>query len=55
MFLVVQDFDGDELIKCLKKLVSIDKEWVPNGEKSTLYIRPTMIGTEVSGKKSNQS
>ncbi|PZC81964.1 hypothetical protein B5X24_HaOG211520 [Helicoverpa armigera] len=39
-------FDGDELIKCLTRLVQIDQEWVPHSETSTLYIRPTLIGTE---------
>jgi len=40
------DFDGDELIELLRKLISIDQEWVPYSTKSTLYIRPTMIATE---------
>lgn len=39
-------FDGDELIKCITRLVQIDQEWVPHSETSTLYIRPTLIGTE---------
>jgi len=39
-------FDKDELLKCLKKLVSIDQEWVPYGDKCSLYVRPTFIGTE---------
>ncbi|XP_071522471.1 branched-chain-amino-acid aminotransferase, cytosolic isoform X5 [Panulirus ornatus] len=39
-------FDGKELIELLKKLVSIDQEWVPHTESSSLYIRPSMIGTE---------
>lgn len=41
-------FDGEELIKCMKRLIQIDQEWVPHSETSTLYIRPTLIGTEVS-------
>ena len=45
---VWQDFDGDELSKCIKKLISIDREWVPRSDKCSLYIRPTMIATEVS-------
>ncbi|XP_063232993.1 branched-chain-amino-acid aminotransferase, cytosolic isoform X2 [Bacillus rossius redtenbacheri] len=39
-------FDGDELIKCLCRLVSIDQEWVPHSEASSLYIRPTLIGID---------
>ncbi|KPJ16861.1 Branched-chain-amino-acid aminotransferase, cytosolic [Papilio machaon] len=41
-------FDGDELIKCIKRLIQIDQEWVPHSETSTLYIRPTLIGTEAT-------
>lgn len=41
-------FDGEELINCMKRLIQIDQEWVPHSEASTLYIRPTLIGTEVS-------
>ncbi|XP_067000513.1 branched-chain-amino-acid aminotransferase, cytosolic isoform X2 [Anabrus simplex] len=39
-------FDGDELVKCICRLVSIDQEWVPHSEKSSLYIRPTLIGID---------
>ncbi|KAL4703413.1 hypothetical protein ACJJTC_011202 [Scirpophaga incertulas] len=39
-------FDGEELIKCISRLVQIDQEWVPHSEQSTLYIRPTLIGIE---------
>ena len=28
------------------RLVQIDQDWVPHAESSSLYIRPTMIGTE---------
>lgn len=41
-------FDGSNLIKCLCRLVSIDQEWVPHSESSSLYIRPTLIGIDVS-------
>jgi branched-chain amino acid aminotransferase len=41
-------FDGGELIKCLCRLISIDQEWVPHSESSSLYIRPTFIGIDVS-------
>lgn len=39
-------FDGDEFIKCMQRLVSIDQEWVPHTEKASLYIRPTLIGID---------
>ncbi|XP_026277825.1 branched-chain-amino-acid aminotransferase, cytosolic [Frankliniella occidentalis] len=41
-------FSGEELIKCLSRLVSIDQEWVPHSESSSLYIRPTLIGIDPS-------
>ncbi|XP_059154408.1 branched-chain-amino-acid aminotransferase, cytosolic-like [Physella acuta] len=40
------DFDKHELLKCIKKLISVDQEWVPYSDKCTLYVRPTFIGTE---------
>lgn len=44
-------FNGNELIKCINRLISIDQEWVPHSEASSLYIRPTLIGIDVSTKK----
>lgn len=44
---VLPEFDGNELVQSIRKLVSIDKDWVPKSQTSTLYIRPTLIGTEV--------
>lgn len=41
-------FDSDEMIKCLGRLISIDEEWVPHAEAASLYIRPTLIGIDVS-------
>lgn len=41
-------FDGDEMIKCISRLVSLDQEWVPHTESASLYIRPTLIGIDVS-------
>ncbi|XP_054158756.1 branched-chain-amino-acid aminotransferase-like [Oppia nitens] len=43
------DFDGNELLECLKKLIQIDADWVPPyGTGGSLYIRPTYIGTEAA-------
>ncbi|KAM7431193.1 branched-chain-amino-acid aminotransferase [Porites harrisoni] len=39
-------FDGEEFLKCLRHLVHIEKEWVPYSNKCSLYIRPTLIGTQ---------
>jgi len=39
-------FDGMEVLNCIRQLVQLDSEWVPHDNSSSLYIRPTMIGTE---------
>ena len=36
----------DDVFNGLKKLIALDKDWVPRAEGATLYIRPTMIATE---------
>lgn len=46
-------FDENELIQCISRLIQIDQEWVPHSESSTLYIRPTLIATEVSISEMN--
>mmetsp|Transcript_23939 Transcript_23939/g.51693 ORF Transcript_23939/g.51693 Transcript_23939/m.51693 type:complete len:398 (-) Transcript_23939:3066-4259(-) len=39
------DFDSQELIKCIGELVRLDKDWIPSGEGYSLYLRPTVIAT----------
>ncbi|XP_015523860.1 branched-chain-amino-acid aminotransferase, cytosolic [Neodiprion pinetum] len=39
-------FNSTELINCINRLISIDQEWVPHSEASSLYIRPTLIGID---------
>ncbi|KAI0078548.1 branched-chain amino acid aminotransferase II [Panus rudis PR-1116 ss-1] len=41
-------FDTDELLKLIKKLVSVEKRWIPNVKGYSLYVRPTIIGTRPS-------
>lgn len=49
-------FDAEEMIKCICRLISIDQEWVPHSEAASLYIRPTLVGTEPSlGVASSES
>ncbi len=36
----------DKVVKVLRSLIYLEKEWVPRTEGATLYIRPTMIGVE---------
>uniref|UniRef100_A0A8D8QPN8 Branched-chain-amino-acid aminotransferase n=2 Tax=Cacopsylla melanoneura TaxID=428564 RepID=A0A8D8QPN8_9HEMI len=39
-------FDPEEMIQCLNRLIQIDQEWVPHTTAASLYIRPTLIGTD---------
>ncbi|THH02861.1 hypothetical protein EW026_g105 [Hermanssonia centrifuga] len=41
-------FDGDAVIELMKQLIRLDKHWIPDQEGYSLYIRPTMIGTEAA-------
>jgi len=41
-------FDADEMLKCITSLVNVDRDWIPDAENASLYIRPTMIGTHRS-------
>lgn len=42
------EIEPDILLKCIERLVSIDNEWLPVSAPLSLYIRPNLIGTEVS-------
>ncbi|ETE68876.1 Branched-chain-amino-acid aminotransferase, cytosolic, partial [Ophiophagus hannah] len=48
-------FDKEELLQCIQKLVEVEKEWVPYSTSASLYIRPTLIGTEVGRKNYGSS
>uniref|UniRef100_A0A4W5MN52 Branched chain amino-acid transaminase 1, cytosolic n=1 Tax=Hucho hucho TaxID=62062 RepID=A0A4W5MN52_9TELE len=39
-------FDRAELVECIRRLVQVDLEWVPQSDSASLYIRPTFLGTE---------
>ncbi|XP_053798751.1 branched-chain-amino-acid aminotransferase, cytosolic isoform X2 [Vidua macroura] len=41
-------FDQNELLECIRKLVEVEQEWVPYSTSASLYIRPTLVGTEPS-------
>eukprot|EP00475_Leptophrys_vorax_P010584 TRINITY_DN1716_c0_g1_i3.p1 TRINITY_DN1716_c0_g1~~TRINITY_DN1716_c0_g1_i3.p1 ORF type:complete len:205 (+),score=36.54 TRINITY_DN1716_c0_g1_i3:13-627(+) len=41
-------FDGDQYLECIKELIKIDRDWIPNKEGYSLYIRPTIISTYVN-------
>lgn len=44
--LVIPQIDEEFALEALKKLVSIDKEWIPTAEGTSLYIRPFVIATQ---------
>jgi len=43
--LAMPNFNGDSYLECLKKLLILDKDWIPQEKGYSLYIRPTMIAT----------
>ena len=40
------ELDIDRVMEGMKKLILLDKEWVPRSQGTSLYIRPTMLATE---------
>lgn len=38
--------DPDEMVKYVEALVSIDRDWIPHSEGTSLYIRPFLIGDD---------
>jgi hypothetical protein len=42
-----QTIKEEELLECIKELVRLDKDWVPQGKGYSLYLRPCMIATQV--------
>ena len=43
--LCMPQFNGEEFLKCIEKLVALEKSWIPKGDGYSLYIRPTYIST----------
>ncbi|KAH7925655.1 branched-chain amino acid aminotransferase II [Leucogyrophana mollusca] len=41
-------FDGDEVLKLIKRFVQIDARWIPAVPGHGLYLRPTVIGTRTA-------
>ena len=39
------EFEPFELLKCIDELIRIDKDWVPQENGYSLYVRPNIIGT----------
>lgn len=43
---VAQTVEPEDFIKCLKDLIRLDQDWIPEGLGYSMYMRPTMIATE---------
>ncbi|XP_032468050.1 branched-chain-amino-acid aminotransferase, mitochondrial isoform X2 [Phocoena sinus] len=46
--LCLPSFDKVELLQCIRRLVEVDKDWVPDSSGTSLYVRPVLIGNEPS-------
>ena len=44
--LCIPEVDEVFLLKALKQLISLEKDWVPHAPETSLYIRPTIIATD---------
>lgn len=44
--LCIPQIDEEFTLKAIKQLISIEKDWVPSAEGTSLYIRPFIISTE---------
>ena len=40
-------FNEEEFYKLLKEFVKVEKDWIPKAQGYSLYLRPTMIATQV--------
>eukprot|EP01105_Mastigella_eilhardi_P005670 TRINITY_DN17317_c0_g1_i1.p1 TRINITY_DN17317_c0_g1~~TRINITY_DN17317_c0_g1_i1.p1 ORF type:complete len:392 (-),score=130.53 TRINITY_DN17317_c0_g1_i1:101-1213(-) len=46
--LALPEVDGEGLLECLKVLLQLEKDWIPEGKGFSLYIRPCLIATHAS-------
>ena len=46
--LCMPELDVEETLETLKELVLLEKDWIPRGRGTSLYIRPTMMATEAA-------
>jgi len=44
--MVMPEVDVDFVLECMRELVRIEEDWIPELPGTSLYIRPTMIATE---------
>lgn len=45
--LCIPEMDAHFALECLKELLRIEKDWVPGASGTSLYIRPTIVATDV--------
>lgn len=43
--LAMPALDQEGFLECIKQLLTVDADWIPNEEGYSMYIRPTAIGT----------
>ncbi|XP_037675297.1 LOW QUALITY PROTEIN: branched-chain-amino-acid aminotransferase, mitochondrial [Choloepus didactylus] len=46
--LCLPSFDKVELLECIRRLIQVDQDWVPQGAGTSLYVRPVLLGNEPS-------
>lgn len=46
--LALPSFDKQELLECIKEFLKVEERWIPDKRGYSLYIRPTVIGTQAS-------
>lgn len=46
--IVLPTFDGEQFIKLVEEFLRVDQEFVPRGDGYSLYLRPTIIGTNAT-------
>lgn len=46
--LCMPPLDENLFLDAMKKLVILERDWIPHGEGTSMYIRPTMIATEAA-------
>lgn len=44
--LCIPEFDEEFALEALKKLLDVEKDWIPSAQGTSLYIRPTIIATD---------
>jgi len=44
--LCMESPDADTIVACITELARVDRDWVPSGRGTALYVRPTIIASE---------